>query len=96
MGYGIVPIVSDIPENVLPVGKNGLIFKNKDVKNLEEKLIFAIRSSSLMKKMGKAAKANIEANYNWDENAQRTVRIYEEIILRKKGYFGRLLTDKLL
>lgn len=91
MGYGLAPIVSDIPENMIPVGQNGIVFKRKNIKDLENKLTLAVRSSVVMEKLGIEAKKNVETNYNWDENALRTIRIYEEVILKKKGYFGRLL-----
>jgi len=85
MGYGICPIISDIEENVIPVNGNGIIFKNKDVKDLEEKLIFAFKNKEIVKEKGKQAQVYTRNKYSWEENTSKTLKIYEKILEKKKN-----------
>ena len=97
IGYGIPVIVSSIIENVAVVLENGLIFKNKDEKDLEEKLVFAINNVWEIKNLSRKAKLQIEKEYSWDKNVSKTLKLYEDLISEKsnKGlafsYFRRLL-----
>lgn len=84
MGYGLVPIISNIPENRYPVDSHGLIFQNKNIRDLKQQLIFAINNPKIMRQLSAGAKKHIQANYSWDENARRTLEIYSNI-LQKKG-----------
>lgn len=86
MGYGICPIVSDIKENIIPVDGNGIVFKNKNIKDLEEKLLFAFANKNIIKEKGKKAQVYVKRKYSWEENAFKTLKIYEKI-LEKKKYF---------
>ncbi|MFZ5982450.1 MAG: glycosyltransferase family 4 protein, partial [Patescibacteria group bacterium] len=94
MGYGVPVIVSDIPENTIPVNNNGLIFKKKSVEELEAKLVFSLENNAYVKKLSQEAQKYIQNNYSWEENAQKTIKIYEDLLLQKRGYFGRPLLDK--
>lgn len=86
MGYGICPIVSDIEENIIPVDGNGIVFKNKNIKDLEEKLLFAFANKNIIKEKGKKAQVYVKRKYSWEENTFKTLKIYEKI-LEKKKYF---------
>jgi glycosyltransferase involved in cell wall biosynthesis len=85
MGYGIAPIVSNIPENATVVGENGLIFENKNVSDLEKTLVFAVQNPESIKKLGLLAKLHVEKNYSWDENVSRTLKLYADLLLEKKS-----------
>ncbi len=87
MGYGLAPISSDIPENTIVVGQNGLIFENKNIKDLENNLVFAVKNPECIKRLGREAKSNVERNYNWDENALETLQLYGELLMEKHQNF---------
>lgn len=97
MGYGIPVIVSSIIENVTVVLENGLIFKNKDEKDLEEKMVFALNNIWEIKKLSREAKLQVEKEYSWDKNVSKTLELYKDLISVKNnrklsfGYLRRLL-----
>ncbi len=83
LGHGLGVIVSDIPENKLPVGENGLIFKNTDVDELRQKMIFAINNPEELGRIGNRAKENTDKNYNWQVNTERTLLLYNDLKIQK-------------
>jgi glycosyltransferase involved in cell wall biosynthesis len=84
MGYGLAPIVSDIEENLLPVGDTGIIFQSKNVADLEEKLLFSLEKKNLLSDLGQKAKARVKFFYDWDRNALETLALYRRIITQKR------------
>jgi glycosyltransferase involved in cell wall biosynthesis len=84
MGYGIAPIISDIPENIRPVQQNGIIFRKGSIFDLEEKMILAIRNPEAMKVMGEKAKQFVKCNYNWEINTEQTLELYKEVLRGKR------------
>ena len=91
MGYGLLPIISNIEENTIVVGENGLVFENKNINELEDMLIFSIKNGEYSKSLGQKAKAYARKNYSWDENASRTVKLYEDLLTEKSGNYFSLL-----
>lgn len=83
MGYGIAPIISDISENTVVVKENGLTFENKNIKDLENNLIFAVKNPECMKRLGREAKSSVEKDYNWDGNASMTLQLYRDLLMEK-------------
>jgi glycosyltransferase involved in cell wall biosynthesis len=83
MGYGIAPLVSDIPENLEAIGKCGFSFRAKSKENLEEKLAYLLNSSEEIEKMGKCAKERIKKEYSWDSITRKTLAVYELLIKNK-------------
>jgi len=77
MGYGLAPLVSDIPENLEVIGKCGFSFRAKSKEGLEEKLAYLLNKSSEVEKMGKLAKDRVKKEYSWDSIARKTLKIYE-------------------
>lgn len=84
MGYGLAPLVSNIPENLEAVGKKGFSFKSKDVASLEKKLAYLINKPSEVAKAGKLAKEIVERDFSWDSIARKTLLVYEEVLAAKK------------
>lgn len=81
MGYGILPIVSDIPANVEAVqGECGVIFKSKDVESLKNKLAYFINRPEEAEKIGVMARERIEKNYSWDAIAKKTLEVYKDVL----------------
>ncbi|PIP26465.1 MAG: glycosyl transferase family 1 [Candidatus Moranbacteria bacterium CG_4_9_14_3_um_filter_40_7] len=84
MGYGLAPIVSDIAENLLPVGDTGIIFQSKNIKNLEEKMLLSLEKRNLILDLGQKAKARVKFLYDWDRNALETLALYRRIMTQKR------------
>ena len=85
MGYGLAPLVSDIPENLEAIGKCGFSFRAKSQESLEETLAYLINKQEIVEKIGKTAKERIRKEYSWDSIARKTLRIYET----NQRYSGR-------
>ena len=96
MGYGKAPIFSDIPENLAPVQGNGFIFENKNIKDLEDKMVFSIDNKKITKEIGKKAKKHVEENYSWDFNVEKTLSLYKKIMLQKKSNYASIIKKTLL
>lgn len=80
MGYGLTPLVSDIKENLEPVGENGFSFESKNVKDLRDKLAYLVSRNDEVERIGKNAKEKIETQYSWDSIAQKTIEVYKGVI----------------
>jgi glycosyltransferase involved in cell wall biosynthesis len=85
MGYGLPVLASDIKENAEPLGETGFTFHNKDVQDLREKMAYVINRPNEAQEAGKRAKQRIENEYNWDSIAARTLLVYKQAIIDKKG-----------
>jgi len=94
MGYGIAPLVSNIPENLEAIGKCGFSFHTRSKENLEEKLAYLLNKSDEVKKIGKCAKERVQKEYSWDSIARKTLRIYElNQKLPSKSTFRRISAE---
>ena len=83
MGYGIAPLVSDIPENLDPIGECGFSFENKNVADLRDKIVYLLVKPEEVEKIGLLAKEKAEKQYSWDSIARKTAQVYEELISKK-------------
>ena len=57
----------------------GITFKNKDVENLAMKLEFSLNNSELIKEKGLQSQNYVIREYNWDEVAFKTIKVYESL-----------------
>jgi glycosyltransferase involved in cell wall biosynthesis len=80
MGYGRCVLCSNIPENLEAIGNFGFSFKNKDVKDLKNKLLELISKPELVKDIGIKAKEYIKKNYNWDNIVKKTEEFYQSLV----------------
>lgn len=76
MSYGRCVLVSDIQENKNVVEHCGVVFRNKDVNNLAEKLDFLCKNESFVKDVGEKAKVYVKANFNWTRALDKLNVIY--------------------
>jgi glycosyltransferase involved in cell wall biosynthesis len=75
MSYGKVVIASNIPENMEIIKKHGISFENKNVKDLIRKISEVIDMDDLKEK-GELAKQFVKKNYNWEDIATATKKVY--------------------
>jgi len=90
MSYGLPIIVSDINENKEAVGGAGLLFKNKNIKELRRQLYYLIKHKTKRSALAKIAKQKALNSYNWDDLAGQIAAVYQEAVFNKnKKYITR-------
>jgi glycosyltransferase involved in cell wall biosynthesis len=80
MSFGICPLVSNIQENMDVIKDYGFSFKVRDVDNLKNKLEYLIKNPKITKSKGKKCKELVKQNYQWNVIAEKTMKLYEEVI----------------
>lgn len=85
MGYGLAPLVSNIPENLEATKGIGYSFRSKDVDDLSEKLAYALNQPAEVEEAGQKAKEMVEKEYSWDSIVKKTLEVYEGLIMEKNA-----------
>jgi glycosyltransferase involved in cell wall biosynthesis len=80
MGYGLAPLVSDIKENLEPIGECGFSFKSKNVNDLADKLAYVLNRPNEARSAGMCARGRIETEYGWDSITKRILETYRELL----------------
>jgi len=84
LSYGRCVLVSDIPENMEVAEECALSFRSKDVDDLRSKLEHLIRHPDEVERLGASARARIAQHYSWDNVAESTAKLYEEMTGRAR------------
>ena len=79
LSYGRCVLVSDIPENMEVAEECALSFRSKDVDDLRSKLAHLISHPEEVERYGARARAHIAQHYSWDNVAESTARLYEDV-----------------
>ncbi|MBV6400380.1 MAG: Glycosyltransferase Gtf1 [Anaerolineales bacterium] len=84
MASGLPCLVSDIAGNKewIQDGVNGWTFRDEDVENLAEKILFAIKSKREFKRIGELARKTAEERADWRRNFGKLLEAYERILSR--------------
>lgn len=77
MGYGLMALVSDIPENMEVVGSLGMTFRCANIADLEKKLAYALDHPVEVSDRGLRSRQWIEKEYSWDSVTEKTLRLYQ-------------------
>jgi glycosyltransferase involved in cell wall biosynthesis len=80
MSYGKAVIVSDIEPNKEAVADLGLIFQNKSVTDLQQKIQFLLNHPGIVAQMGPPLKERVLVEYNWDNIAKKTLALYKSVL----------------
>ena len=67
-------------EDVIAHGKNGLLVKPRDIDSLVEALDFLLSHPEEAQAMGERARKLVLENYTWEKNAEKTIKVYEEVL----------------
>ena len=67
-------------EDFVEHGKTGLLVKPRDVEGLVEALDFLLSHPEEAQAMGKRAQKLVLENYTWEKNAEKTIRVYKEVL----------------
>lgn len=78
MGYGLAPLVSDIPENREAIGDAGFSFVAGDIVSLEKALAHMVNAAEEVLRIGIRAKKRAQNEYHWNAIAQKTALLYQE------------------
>ena len=79
LSYGRCVLVSDIPENMEVAEECALNFRSKDVDDLRSKLEHLIQHPEEVERYGTRAREHIARHYSWDNVAESTARLYEDV-----------------
>jgi glycosyltransferase involved in cell wall biosynthesis len=84
MSYGPV-LASDIAENIEAVGDAGFMFKNKDVKDIEDKLKYLFSNRDKVKEIKTKGREKVNLNYNWEDITDNVLSVYRELLFNDVG-----------
>jgi glycosyltransferase involved in cell wall biosynthesis len=84
LASGLPCLVSDIPGNQewIQDGVNGWLFRDGDVNDLAEKIMYAIKNKKLFKRIGELARKTAEEKADWKKNFGKLLQVYERIAPR--------------
>jgi len=67
-------------EDFVEHGKTGMLVKPRDVDSLVEALDFLLSHPEEARAMGERARKLVLENYTWEKNAEKTIKVYEEVL----------------
>lgn len=66
-------------------GRNGIVLKDRKPETMADAIIRLLENDLLRKKYGKAGRARVKQLYDWDENVERMLQLYEHVIRSFQG-----------
>ena len=90
LASGLPCLVSDIPGNKSWIENdvNGWLFRDGDVDDLAEKILYAIRNRKSFKRIGEAARKTAEQKADWKKNFGKLLEAYNLVIARSEPLRG--------
>lgn len=85
MAHGLPTIASDIRVNCEVLSNAGLLFQNKNVSDLRDKMAFLLNAPEESSAFGNRARKRIAEEYSWDAIADKTLLVYESLIAPGKS-----------
>lgn len=87
LASGLPCLVSDIPGNRewIEDGVNGWLFRDRDVDNLAEKIVYAIQNRVSSTKISEAARKTAEQKADWQKNFGKLLEAYQRVMARKQS-----------
>jgi len=64
---------------IIESGRDGILFKPRDVSELSQKIIFLLENPDYAKELGRNAKEKVEKIYTWDKIAEKTLEVYNRV-----------------
>jgi len=82
MGYGLPIIASDVRgfSDEIRDGMTGLLFKEKDGKELAHKILMVLEDEDLSKRLRENAFYHVSQEHEWEKVAKRVVSFYNQLI----------------
>jgi glycosyltransferase involved in cell wall biosynthesis len=85
MSYGLPCLASDIPENKEVIGDAGLLFRNKDVDDLEQGLRWSVDHEAAGLELGAKARRRVQDLFSWDHVVNQLEDLYDHAIWHFRG-----------
>ncbi len=81
MAVELPSVVTDVSgfKEVCENGETGIVVKKKSVSDIAKGLELLVLNDDLRKEMGKKARQRVLKLYNWEENVDSMLKIYEEV-----------------
>jgi glycosyltransferase involved in cell wall biosynthesis len=79
MSYGIPCLASDIPENREVVGKAALLFRNKDVNDLETQMSWALSNVKATAELAATGRLRVQELFTWERVVDQLETLYERV-----------------
>jgi glycosyltransferase involved in cell wall biosynthesis len=79
MSYGIQCLSSDIPENQEVVGDTALLFRNKDVDDLQRQLMAGLSNIALGTQRAMAGRQRVKSMFSWERVVDQLEALYERV-----------------
>ena len=79
MSYGIPCLASDIPENREVVGNLALLFRNKDVDDLEWQINWALSNTKATAQLGANARRRVQELFTWERVVDQLEALYQRV-----------------
>jgi glycosyltransferase involved in cell wall biosynthesis len=79
MSYGLSCVASDIPENVEVVADTGILFRNKDVADLERALAWSIQNTAASAALATKGRQRVAELFSWERVVDQLEALYERV-----------------
>lgn len=80
MSYGIQCLSSDIPENREVVGDTALLFRSKDVDDLQRQLTTALSDIAVGTRRAAAGRQRVASMFSWERVVDQLEALYERVV----------------
>ena len=80
MSYGLPCLASDIPANREVIGDAGLLFRNKDVGDLEKNLSWVIGHEHACHQYGVKARSRVQHSFSWNHVVDQLEELYADAV----------------
>lgn len=91
MSYGIPCLSSDIPENREVVGNAGLLFRNKDVDDLERQLSWALSNTGVTAQLAAQGRQRVQELFTWERVVDQLEDLYQRTVYGAQKHDSTLL-----
>jgi glycosyltransferase involved in cell wall biosynthesis len=79
MSYGTPCLASDIPENREVVGEAGVLFRNKDVDDLERRLNWVLLNGAATSELAAHGKQRVQELFTWERVVDQLEALYQRV-----------------
>jgi glycosyltransferase involved in cell wall biosynthesis len=91
MSFGAPCVASDIPENIEVVGDAGLLFRNKDVSDLEAQLAWALANKDIMTRLAAMGRTRAQEFFSWEGVVDQLERLYHQVAFGTQAHGSPVL-----
>lgn len=84
MSYSKACLVSNIDANLEAIADTGVVFENKNVEDLKNKLSYLLANPEEIKVFGAKAMTRVKKEYNWQDIAQNIIKVYNDVTSKNR------------